>query len=236
VFFSFAYDDFAVSLWVIMGKFLHQIINSLAFVIYFIEFIIALKILKNINASAIMRKFFWYPLVGSIIGLVAILKNVHIISTKISFIFTTCSILFHFSFLSFFLFVVTEKKFFFKTILFFTFFTTIVLLISDVRHGYAASYAFTNSCLFFFSLYYFYILFKGKAYLNIDYKPIFYITCGVFIGSGLIVPSSLMIKYMYLLELPKNSLYFVAAISSFGNIIMNLIFIKALLLCLKQNK
>jgi hypothetical protein len=236
VFFSFVCDDFAVSLWVIMGKNISFIVQSIIMVVYFIELIIAVRISMNKDTQVIMKKFFFYPLVGVIVSLFIPMKNLGIIPVRISFTVNTVSLLFHYSFLTYFIFKLTNRSFRFKIIGLFFLLILIGLIIPDIKKGYVTSFAFANSCLFIFSLYYFRTLLIGKVNVALKNNPIFYVCCGIFIGSGLIVPSTLMIKYMYLLSVPQDSIFFFAAIWGLGYILMNLIFIKALLLCLKQNK
>ena len=218
-----------------MGKTISIIGQSLVGLIYIIELIIAIRVAKHKNLPNLARKFYWYPLIGTIVWLVITLKNLHILSNQIAFSVNTISLLFHYSFLSFFIFSISGKKKIFKLIILCCFFFTILLIISDLITEYLTSFAFANSCLFFFSAYYFYLLFKGAYLQTLSKNFTFYTACGIFIGSGLMVPSALMIKYLYLVGAAKPTLFLMSAIGTFGYLIMNIIFIKALL-CLKPNK
>jgi hypothetical protein len=220
----------------IMGKELNIIFQWLGGVIYLIELIIALNVPKNKNIPAIIRKFYWYPLVGLIIGFLIAIKNLNILPIRIAFIANTISLLFHYSFLSLFIYSTTGKKNIFKIMILVAFFGTIWLIISDIVNGYITSFAFANASLFFFSCYYFYKLFQWNTNVYLSTDPIFYVSCGIFIGSGFIVPASLMIKYLFILKIPKDSINAIAVLTNIGYTIMNLIFIKALLICTKQNK
>ncbi len=220
----------------IMGKNIAVTIQWIGSLFYFVELIIALRVSKNENAPDIMKKFFWYPLVGAMIGLLFVLKNLKIIPTHIGFITNTISLLFHYSFLSFFIYNVTGKQVKFKIVIFLFFLVLIGLIISDILNGYTTSFAFANGCLFVFSLYYFRTLLVGKATIILKKNPIFYTCCGIFIGSGIIVPSALMIKYLVELKLAKDSLFLINIFSGVGYLLINLFFIKALLQCIKPNK
>lgn len=204
--------------------------------LYFIELIIAVRVSMNKDTQGIMKKFFFYPLVGVIVCLFIPMKNLGIVPVRISFTVNTVSLLFHYSFLTYFIFKLTNRSFRFKIIGLFFLIVLIGLIIADVKKGYVTSFAFANGCLFLFSLYYFRTLLIGKINVALKNSPIFYVCCGIFIGSGLIVPSTLMIKYMYLLKVSNDYIHLFAAFWGFGYFSMNLIFIKALLLCLKQNK
>jgi hypothetical protein len=236
VFFSFVCDDLAVSLWVIMGKNITVIIQWVGCLVYFIELIIASRVSKSIDAPSIMRKFYWYPIVGVIITIFFALKNLNFIPNRVSFTLNLISLIFHYSFLSFFIFNETNKNNKFKVIIFLCSFILIVLIALDIINSYTTSFAFANGCLFLFSLYYFRKILIGKVTVVLNNNPVFYICCGIFIGAGIIVPSSLMIKYLYLLNVSNDYIHLFAAVWGLGYIIMNLIFIKALLLCLKPNK
>ncbi len=219
----------------IMGKNIQIILQSIIGLIYLVELIIAAKAVKNIHAPDLAKFFYWYPLVGLAVALLMALKNLHFITSQVSFTLNIISLLFHFSFLSFFIFSVTGKKSNFKIIIFCCSLILIVLLVMDIIDSYLTSFAFANGCLFLFSLYYFRGLLIGTLRITLKNNFIFYICCGIFIGTGLIVPSSLMIKYLYVLKVPNNTIFLFASFGGIGYILMNLIFIKALL-CLKQNK
>jgi hypothetical protein len=220
----------------IMGKNISFIVQSIIMLVYFIELIIAVRVSMNKDAQVIMKNFFLYPLVGAFVSLLILLKNFGIIPPRITFIVNIISLLFHYSFLTFFIYTLANKSFRFKIIGLLFLLILIGLIISDIKNGYVTSFAFANGCLFLFSLYYFRILLIGKINVALKNSPIFYVCCGIFIGSGLIVPSTLMIKYMYLLKVSNDYIHLFAAFWGFGYFSMNLIFIKALLLCLKQNK
>lgn len=183
-----------------------------------------------------MRKFFWYPLIGTIILSFFALKNLHIIPYQMVFIVNTVSLLFHFSFLSYFIFSITGKKYSLKLFSIGCFILTIILIISDIIYVYTTSFAFANSCLFLFALYYFREILIGTPNIVLKNNPLFYVCCGIFVGSGLVVAVSLMAKYLLALKVSKDNLYLLSAIGMFGYIILNLFFIKALLLCRTQRK
>ncbi len=218
-----------------MGKNIHLLSQLVLFLIWLIELVVAAKVNRNKDAPIIIQKFFWYPLVGVVIGCFLILQFLNIIAGIISFVANTTSLLFHFSFLSYFIYRATNKTKAFKIISSVIFTITIVLIASDIITNYSTSFAFANSGLFLFSLYYFFVILKQKKKINLSGNAIFLVCCGIFIGSGLIVPSTLMIKYMYEQKIQVNSLFLASSISQVGYIIMNLFFIKALL-CSRQTK
>ncbi len=216
-----------------MGKSINIIFQWLGGLIYLIELIIALNVAKNKNAPSIIRKFYWYPLVGSIIGFLFAIKNLNLSTCRISFIINTVSLLFHYSFLTLFIYSTTARKNIFKLIALAGFCLTVWLIILDIRNSYVTSFALANTGLFFFSSYYFYKLFEGNTENPLSTNPIFYVNCGIFLGSGVIVPTSLMVKYLLVLKIPNDLINGIVSFVSIGYIIINLFFIKALLLCRK---
>jgi hypothetical protein len=218
-----------------MGKNIYLLSHLILTIIWFTELIVALKVTKDKAAPAIMKKLFWYPLIGSIIGVTFFLEYLDILTLRNVFFVNTFSLLFHFSFLSYFIYNVTGKINIFLILISSFFLIIFVLIVSDTKTGYVTSFAFANGCLFCFSLYYFSRILNGIEKINLRKNPVFLVCCGIFIGSGLIVPSTLMIKYMYLLNIHKETIYLVFGFSQAGYILLNLFFIKALL-CSRQTK
>ncbi len=85
----------------------------------------------------------------------------------------------------------------------------------------------------FFRFFIFFSIYKGDINGSLLKNPIFYVCSGVLIGTGIIVPAAIMMKYLGLLKLEFDLRKLIASISLFGYLIMNLLFIKALLCCNK---
>jgi hypothetical protein len=86
-----------------------------------------------------------------------------------------------------------------------------------------------------FSIFYFYILLKSSSFKNLKNDPVFITSCGIFLGSGLGIPSTLMFTYLQLLKISKEAVYLIGAIGGLGALIMNIFFLIAML-CIIKNK
>ncbi len=212
-----------------MEEKIYRIYHFLTLLIFLYELILALKIVSNNHVQNFIRSFFLYPLIGTIVTFSFILEYFDIFSSYLASVINTISLLFHYLFLSFFIYNVTGKFERFKVTIFFILILLIISTIYDILNRSSNSFAFANGSLFIFSLFYFYNLFNGHAVVYLSNNPIFYFCCGIFIGSGLIVPTTLMAKHLSLLNVSIATLKILSVVSGFGYLIMNLLFIKALL-------
>ena len=110
----------------------------------------------------------------------------------------------------------------------------ILFIIFDIKRSSVYSFAFANSCLFIFCVFYFYLLLKEKPALDLRNNPVFIILCGIFIGVGISIPFTLAYKYLVELNVPRDTLFLYNLLSGLGYLIMNLSFLKALL-CINKN-
>jgi hypothetical protein len=234
VFFSFVYDDLGVSLWVIMGEKIYIITAAITLLVGILQLIIAIKVARMYNCPSSLTYFYLYPLVGTIINIVICCNFLNFIPHKVSLTINILSLLFHYSFLSNFIYRETGKQIVIKYLSISIFFLLILFIILDIKILSAYSFAFTNSCLFIFCIYYFYLLLKEKPALNLANNPAFIICCGIFIGVGISIPFTLAYKYLVELNVPRDTRYVYNTFAGLGYILMNLSFIKALL-CIKPN-
>lgn len=212
---------------------IYRIYHFLTFLIFLCELILALKIFSNNSVQNVIKLFFFYPLIGTIVTFFFLLNHFNLDSEHFAHILNIVSLLFHYLFLSFFIYNVTEKSKRFKIIVFFFFILLLISIFNDILNLFSNSFAFANGCLFVFSFYYFYYLFNGQAVVYLPTNPIFYICSGIFIGSGLIVPSTIMVKYLSLLNVSIATIKILSVGSGIGYLLMNLLFIKALWCCNK---
>ncbi len=204
------------------------------FLIFFVELILAIKIRTNEKVIPMMRIFYWYPLIGIFVTFFILFQYYNKVFSNVAFCINLCSLLFHYLFLSYFILNSVYRRRYFKTIIWILFVFISVLISSSILNKHFDSIAFTNSCLFFFSLFYFFSIYKGDISGQLLNNPIFYVCSGVLIGTGLIVPAAIMFKYSIVLDLGYDLRKFVIEVSLFGYIIMNLFFIKALLCSNKE--
>jgi hypothetical protein len=235
VFFSFVCDDFGVSLWVIMWENIFLIIQSFTVLLFFIQLVLSIKVSRLPYCPINMKYFYWYPAVGISIGIFIYSGRFHFLPRNLATILNTISICFHFLFLSLIIYKELIIKWFLKYLFFLFCLVLILLIIADLKNSTGESFAFSNGCLFIFCIYYFYELFKSDPIVDLNNRPTFFICAGIFVGAGLIVPFSLMHRYLVLLNIPRDTIYFYGMLSNFGYFIMNMFFIKALL-CINKNK
>ncbi len=212
-----------------MGDTLLKTFHWIHFSIFITQLFFALRLRRNIDVLPIMKHFYWYPIVGTIVTAILVLQHFNIFSIRFAFCFNGGSLLFHYLFLSYFIYNVTGKNKYFKIVMWLFFLLIPGLIINDILSKYIDSYAFSNACLFFYALFYFYLLYKSEIRIKLLGNPIFYVFCGVFIGTGLIVPAAIMIKVLVILNLNFDVIRLVTSVSGIGYISMNLFFIKALL-------
>jgi hypothetical protein len=236
VFFSFVCDDLGVSLWVIMGVTIFLVIEFITFLVFILELIIGIKASTMENCPSSFKYFYFYPIVGIIIGIVVYCARFHFVSEKVGSNTNVVSSFFHFYFLSCFIYRETGKKIFLKYLIIVLSFILVLFIISNIKQIRSShALAFGNVCLFTFCIYYFLLLLNKNPVSNLRNSPTFIICCGIFLGVGLTIPFAVIRKYLDILNFPRDTIYFYGALSGLGYLVMNLFFLKALL-CLKQNK
>lgn len=153
---------------------------------------------------------------------------VHFFSEILMFKITLISLTFYFSFLSSILYQETRKSTSFLILVLILLLLLVVLIFFDFNNHGPYSFAFANACLFLLGLYYFYFIFKIDVRLDLLKDPLFVMCCGIFLGTGMIIPFQIMHKYLFHFKVPRDTMFFYIALSSLGTLIMNLIFLRAL--------
>jgi hypothetical protein len=212
-----------------MGDTLLKTFHWIHLLIFITQLFFAMRLRKNVSVLPIMKHFYWYPIVGTIVTSVLVLQHLNIFSIRFAFCFNAVSLLFHYLFLSYFIFNATGKNKYFRMLIWLFFLLIPDLIINDILSKYIDSNAFSNACLFFYSLFYFYLLYKGDTKIQLLNNPIFYVCCGILIGTGLIVPAAIMVKVLVILNINFDVIKLITSVSGIGYVILNLFFIKAIL-------
>jgi hypothetical protein len=218
-----------------MGKIILYIHCIISFV-FFLNLFAALSVLKESNKTDYLKGIYWYPLVGSIVGLCFYLNVFGVIPFHVFRVIDIFSLLFQFFFLSVFIYKLTGRKFNFKIVILISSLFVGIQITIDLLQNTNTSFAVTSTILIAFSLYYFYVLFNSLP-INQDLTkyPPFLICCGVLLGTGITVPFLLFNRYLMFLNVPKNTIFALGILATTGNLILNLFFLKALL-CIRQSK
>jgi hypothetical protein len=227
VFFSFVYDDLGVSLWVIMERTVYQIMHSLMLGLYLVTFIIAYRFPKIRETPAYLKNFYLYPLVGSLVTFTIFLHAYKLLPFQIVYYVNEISISFHFIFLSRFIYIVSNEKKAIKIIAIFLFVLITSFIIYDCIYLSRLAMSFSNASLLLLSLFYFHNLFISSPQVKLSKLPSFWVCCGVFLGSGILIPAPALHKYLFD-RMPELN-YLLAYIASLGFFIMYAFFIKAFL-------
>ena len=210
------------------------------FVCMFLSFIISLRTIKNKNIPGYMRGYYWYSLIAATLS-VWLIINMYILPIKpnyYSFINNT-SLLFHFIFLSLFIYRASADKetFYFYTILFLIFLLVISfsLLTHNLEKHSPTSFALTNLGLVIFCIFYYYQLFRKTPTLNLLHEASFWITNGVFFSMCATIPVSALKPYLFN-TLPHEAYFLLSSINYFSYGVMHLFFIKAYLCSIHPHK
>lgn len=206
-----------------------------------LAFLFSLKTIKNRNVVGYMRNFFWYSLVAVVSTSVGVILNFKgNLSSSNYFIANKLSFIFHFIFLSIFIYNVLENLKTKKMFLFlFLFFLTIILIeifnTLTIPRSYMSG-SITNFFLVIFSLIYYFDLFDGIPKKSLLNESAFWVVSGLFLCLTITVPLNAVRNFF---GQDKNSdIYFsVGAILSVAYGIMHIFFIKAYLcsVSLKKN-
>jgi hypothetical protein len=227
VFFSFVFDDLSVSLWVIMGEKVYFVTQAVVFSLYLFTLYISLRMYKVKYLPEYMKYFYLYPLVGSLIMLMIVINTYKPIPHNIAHDINALSVLFHFIFLSRFIYLACAKKKLIIILCLFFFVIIIFFVIYDLINNSYYSISFSNASLFVLCIFYFYYLFISSPVIYLLKEPTFWVCCGIFLGSGILIPAPALMKYItiHFDELK----YFNVVFGYLGFAIMYLFFIKAIL-------
>lgn len=204
-------------------------IKVIQITIYFLTCLYSFQLYKKQNIPQYMKGFFWYPTAGCIVALVWILAKQNYLTDLTLQHVNSYSLLFHFSFLSYFIFRVVSNNRIKKLIILFFFTCLISLLITLFLDSYNTTrlpFNITNYGLFFCSLFYYYSLFQNIPKKNLATESSFWIITGIFIGMGLNIP---IISFGYVFD--STSPYIIKTIgwiAPLGFIIMYILFLKGI--------
>lgn len=211
-----------------MWEVIYKFSIGVAFATFMIELIVALKV-NNTKSNYLYLKFFYlYPLIGIPVSIFLFLDSYHLFPRNMGFIINTISLLFHYIFLSLFIYTITGKSPIFLTIILAFVLPIFILLTFDIKNGSAISFALANGCLLMYSIYYYKCLLDAPPILKLFKDPAFIICCGIFLGAGFIIPFSLVSRYVVTHRFPMKILYQYVIISQMGYLLLNFSFIKAL--------
>ncbi len=217
-----------------MGKTIYDIVElSTIFTVFFV-LAFSVKARQKISCPKCLITFYWYPIIGSIIGILILLNQFHVIQRPISFIANKVSLIFHFTFLGYFFYKIAQRKIINIILIIFIDFVLLILLFSNLTGKSISLFAIANGCLFLFCLKYFYEIFSNTIILNLHKSPIFIICCGIFIGTGIILPFTIVHKYLVLLQIPIDTMFLYGSLFAIGYLIMNLFFLKAMIIISKS--
>ena len=217
-----------------MSKSLLYIFDNIQSLCILLSFIISLRLVNNDKIPSYMKGFFWYPTIGTIVMIPwAIGKNFFMGLEIFGKMINNISLLFHFSFLSFFIYRVMPQKNIwsnFFRITFVIFFCLLLFTLSkdNLWQINKLSFAIANFGLSVFCIAYYYQIFNNIPSLNLRKEPSFWIISGVFFCMSVHIPMYSSINYLR----PKisiNSYWLLSSISTFCYTVMHLFFIKAYL-------
>jgi hypothetical protein len=217
-----------------MGRDLLNLSQFILFIIFLIELIIAIKLIKIKTVAAPFKYFWLYPLVGIVISSVALLATCKLIDRTISHPVNAISLLFHYGFISYIFFKVNGNKAVFKWIAIFLFIVIGIFVKIDLTNSNITSFSIANGALFVYALYFITRHLFANTVINLSKDPFFFICTGILVGTVFIVPISFMLKYLREIKTAMNTISYFACISSIGYILINLFFIKALLVARKN--
>jgi hypothetical protein len=219
----------------IMGRDLLDLTQFIGLIIFVIELNVAIKVARIGSVSNYFKIFWIYPLVGSLICFFLLLAHFKLVSRDFSFITNAISLLFHYSFISYAFYIVNSKEKMFKLIAMLLFIVIAVAVCVDIVYRNNTSFSIANGALFFYSIFFITKYLQTNDILHLSKLPFFFICAGVLIGTALIIPVAFMVKYLREIKTPGNTIYYFLCISSVGYIIINLFFIKALLVARKNS-
>lgn len=211
----------------------YTIIQYFQFSCNLLGFIYSIRTINNKDVVGYMKGFYYYSLVAVCLTSVLMfdligdneILHLTVILNKISF-------LFHYIFLSVFIYrtlnTVTHKKIF--IILFFVF---LLIVLTTICKTVSQSTSFlinslTNFFLVIFCLIYYYDLFNGIPVKNLFNQSSFWVVTGLFLCLSVAVPLNVL-KTLFLAQSNSDLNLFVTSIAVFFYSVMHLFFIKAYL-------
>jgi len=187
-----------------------------------------------------MGKFYWYTIVAGLFSFYNFFQKYFIISSKNAFGFLhSALLLFHFLFLSYFIYGVLPNKTipkFLKILFFFLFLIIMIcLLTNESPRPQSVAFTFTNLGLVIFCCYYYSQLFEAMPRKNLLKEPSFWIISGIFFCMCSTIPLGAMRTYLFGSQ-PYELYFLLGTLGYFAYGVMHLFFIKAYLCSVNQPK
>jgi len=202
--------------------------------------VFSLKLIGNASIPKYMEKFYWYSFIATFSSSFNyIQKYGYIFSKNVSVVLQSSLLLFHFIFLSLFIYRVLPTKIDSKEIkiLFFLLLLIIIYCVftNDLTIPAYKAYSFTNFGLVLFCCFYYLQLFESMPTINLLKEPSFWIISGVFFCMCATIPLTSLRGYLYH-NIPYNLYLSMGGIGFFAYGVMHLFFIKAYLCSISQPK
>ena len=166
-----------------------------------LSLLFSLRLIKNPRVIKYMRYFYWYSIVGAAMTFLTLISNTQGIPLKeLVMGIRNYSILFHFTFLSFFIYSVLPRKEDVKFLfpLFFTFLsiTLFFLVFYSSKKMNSASFSAANLGLIIFCVIYFYRLFNEVPKTTLLKQPAFWVISGIFLCMSISIPVISLDSYL----------------------------------------
>jgi len=202
--------------------------------LYILSFLCAIIVTPKLSPANHLRSFFWYPLAGCIMTILYWSKFFNLIPFGTYIITNKISLLYHYSFLSYFLYKGVNKKKSFGYIAILFLLIIIPFVYWDIVCKTVFGFAIVNGSLFILCCYYFFNLFVSPPVLHLNKEAVFWVSCGILLGAGMLIPFFLAsLSSLQITSTSVGYLFGICAILGYG--IMHTFFIKAYLCCLPQN-
>jgi hypothetical protein len=206
----------------------------------FASSIFSIRLIGNSNIPKYMNNFYWYSFFATFsCAYIYLQKYSYIPSKNITGLIQNSHLLFHFIFLSLFIYRVLPNKNVSKNIkiLFFLLLFIIIFCVftNELSIPPYHAYAFTNFGLVLFCCLYYLQLFESMPTINLLKEPSFWIISGIFFCMCATIPLTSLRGYLYD-NIPYNLYLSMGNIGFFAYGVMHLFFIKAYLCSTNQPK
>lgn len=220
----------------------YSIMEWFQFICMILSFLFSLQLIRNDRVVKYMRNFYWYSVVAALIALLRVTSSNFGLPTKLIMVeISNYSILFHFGFLSMFIFSVLpdKKKLQFSVPLLLTVFslTLFFLITYSAKKQNSTSYAISNLGLVIYCVIYYSSLFWDVPKQNLLKEPSFWIISGIFLCMSISIPINSLHGYLRnddYIKLENRKNLFGIAYFAYGT--LHLFLIKAYLCSIRPQK
>lgn len=213
-----------------------QIILCILAFTFVISFFYSLKLLKSKIVTPLIKSFVLYTFVAFLSYILALLMVTKIISPLIFIKINLCTVLFNFSYLSFFIFSVIKTKQY-KILIILIYTISSLLTLKAIFEQFNTNQTLTPnyyvvSLIFFCMLYYFEIFKTVEDDEDILQNSYFWIITAVFVGMGTSLPYQSLASIIGRV-VPRDQATLISSIGTIFYSIMHIIFIKGFQCSLK---